>query len=390
VEQEKQKKINFKLKRNETRELYKGLEQDKIDELKNESNKNKKMNQINDKLKQEQLKEQKKKEFKQLGIKERTEIIKKIKEQEQFPHLEDLTEYQTKEMIGKNLVYIDPGKRDLLYMMDSNEHIYVYSNKQRIFETKRIEYQNIINKYKIKNNINEIENELTNYNSKECNIENFKKYIKKKNELVEILIEKYENVIFRKYKWYSYINRIRSEAKLLNTIEEKFGKNIIIIYGDWSIGRQMKNFISTPNIGLKRKIDNRFTVYSIDEYNTSKVCCKNEEEKCENIYLPDKEGKIKKIHAVLTYKMENGRYGCINRDFNSVNNMKKITEYWLKNGTRMEAFKRGKKIITNKKVINKKSLNEKKSEDNDEDNDEIIIVKPIKKQKRKKMIIKLL
>ena len=42
-----------------------------------------------------------------------------------------------------------------------------------------------------------------------------------------------------------------------------------------------------------------------------------------------------------------------------------------------------------KKVINKKSLNEKKC-DKSEDNDEIIIVKPIKKQKRKKMIIKLL
>jgi hypothetical protein len=50
----------------------------------------------------------------------------------------------------------------------------------------------------------------------------------------------------------------------------------------------------------------------------------------------------------------------------------------------MEAFKRGKKIITNKKVINKKSLNEKKC-DKSEDNDENIIVKPIKK-----MIIKLL
>jgi hypothetical protein len=36
---------------------------------------------------------------------------------------------------------------------------------------------------------------------------------------------------------------------------------------------------------------------------------------------------------IKLYKMENGRYGCINRDFNSVNNMKKITEYWLKNGS---------------------------------------------------------
>ena len=58
----------------------------------------------------------------------------------------------------------------------------------------------------------------------------------------------------------------------------------------------------------------------------------------------DKEGVIRKIHAILTYKMSNKRKGCINRDKNAVNNMKRITEQYMKDLTRPEQFKRGEKI----------------------------------------------
>ena len=51
----------------------------------------------------------------------------------------------------------------------------------------------------------------------------------------------------------------------------KYGKDAIMIYGDWSISKQMRNFISTPNIGVKRKIMERFETYDIHEYRTSKL-----------------------------------------------------------------------------------------------------------------------
>ena len=38
---------------------------------------------------------------------------------------------------------------------------------------------------------------------------------------------------------------------MLNKIENIYTKDSIIIIGDWSIGKQMKNFISTPNLSLK-------------------------------------------------------------------------------------------------------------------------------------------
>ena len=61
----------------------------------------------------------------------------------------------------------------------------------------------------------------------------------------------------------------RTEDNMLNKIEKTYTKDSIIIIGNWSIGRQMKNFISTPNLSLKRKLQERFKVYDdIDEYRT--------------------------------------------------------------------------------------------------------------------------
>ena len=125
-------------------------------------------------------------------------------------------------------------------------------------------------------------------------------------------------------------------------IEKKYGNNnkkekqkLQIIIGDWSIGKQMRNFISTPNLGIKRKLQEKFEVYNIDEYRTS--CLNNKtEESCENLKVPDKSEykTIRKIHSVLTYKMENNRKGCINRDLNGCLNIKKIFTHYLNTGER--------------------------------------------------------
>ena len=156
----------------------------------------------------------------------------------------------------------------------------------------------------------------------------FKKYIKHKNELYEILLFDYKKEIFRKYKWYSHINKKRTEDNLVNNIKKTFGENTTICFGDWSIGKQMRGCLSTPNLGLKRKLAQHFKVYNLDEFRTSLLNCKTET-KNENIYLPDKKEILRKIHSILTYQTENKRMGCINRDENSVNNMIKLVKYYL-------------------------------------------------------------
>ena len=129
----------------------------------------------------------------------------------------------------------------------------------------------------------------------------------------------------------------------MRDIKDKFGKDVTLIYGDWSSGQQMRHVISTPNLGLKRKLGEHFKVYNIDEFRTS--CLNNKTlDKNENIYLPDKLKNLRKIHSILTYKMENNRKGCINRDNNAVRNMIKITSQFLINKERPEIFKRSYKL----------------------------------------------
>jgi hypothetical protein len=261
---------------------------------------------------------------------------KKVEKTHEFPYIDDVE----KEELKGNHIFIDPGKRSLFTMMNDNGKFYSYTNKQRVNETKRLKYQNILKKYRDELEITSKENELSSYNSKSCIINKYREFITKKINTNEVLYKLYQNNKFRQYKWYAFINKKRTEDNMLNKIEKTYTKDSIIIIGDWSIGKQMKNFISTPNLSLKRKLQERFKVYDIDEYRTS---CLNyrTEELCKNLYLPDKKNKERKMHSILTYKMENKRNGCINRDKNGCKNIQKVFNYYIEYDERPERYKRG-------------------------------------------------
>ena len=253
----------------------------------------------------------------------------------EFPYIDEVS---NEFLDGKHL-FIDPGKRTLLQMMDDDGNYFSYTNKQRIKETKRIKYSSLLKNYKDKQHITEIENTLSLFNSKTCEIEKFKEYIKEKLKVNDAIATLYQDEKFRQYKWYSYINTKRTEDNMLNKIENKYGKDIKIIIGDWSIGKQMRNFISTPNLAIKRKLNTRFEVYNIDEFRTSCLNYKTEE-LCNNLYLPDKRNIERKMHSILTFKMENKRKGCINRDKNGCKNIQKVFNHYIETGERPEKYKR--------------------------------------------------
>jgi hypothetical protein len=274
-----------------------------------------------------------KKELNKLKQKDKPKKIEKIQE---FPYIDDV---EKEDLEGKH-IFIDPGKRSLFTMMNDDGRFYSYTNKQRVNETKRLKYQNILKKYRDELEITSKENELSSYNSKSCIINKYREFITKKINTNEVLYKLYQNNKFRQYKWYAFINKKRTEDNMLNKIEKTYTKDSIIIIGDWSIGKQMKNFISTPNLSLKRKLQERFKVYDIDEYRTSCLNYKTEE-LSKNLYLPDKRNKERKMHSILTYKMENKRNGCINRDKNGCKNIQKVFNYYIEYDERPERYKRG-------------------------------------------------
>ena len=297
---------------------------------------NAKKNEAN-KLKQKQIRDKQKEEYNKLSKAEKKALSENRKKkkndegimQDEFPYIEDLTEKQVQHLVF-NCVYCDPGKSNLLTFIDDYDNTYTYTIRQRRHETKSKKYNKLLKNYRDKVKITEIENKLSDYNSKSCNIETFKKYVKIKNEINVQLYSKYNDQRFRRYKWYIHLNTKRSDAKLLDTIENKFAKKdckLNIVMGDWSIGKQLRNFVPTPNLKLKRLLKERFTVYNIYEYNTSKLHYKSKE-KCKNLTVTDKNGVSRKLHSVRTFSMVNRR-GCINRDINAVKNMRNLVEHYI-------------------------------------------------------------
>jgi len=292
-------------------------------------------------------------------------------------------EVDKSELEGKK-VFVDPGKKSIYTMMDENKNVLSYTTAQHTHNTKRFKYQKILERYKNEKGITKIEEKLSGVCSKTCYVQNFKNYLDIKCEVNEKLLPMYADEFFRRYSWYSFINTKRAEDKMLDLIEKKFGKDAIIILGDASLGTNMRGLVSTPNIKLNRKLKTRFKVFLIDEFRTSCLPYHTSEKevKCENFTYEDKKVKpnlrkelkellkkkeeertetekkriddifkflrkykdtvkLRKLHTVLTYKMENGRLGCINRDKNACLNMMKIFNHVMETGARPQEFIRG-------------------------------------------------
>ena len=317
----------------------------------------------------EQLKK-KKEIFKKLPKieQEKIKLQKKIDNSE-FNYIGDLIkcttflEFIKKENKDKKLVYGDPGKRSIVTFLGDNEKIYNYRSRRRIKETKRKKYNTLIDNMKSKifleskKTIKNIETELSKFSKRTTNSKIFKKYIKIKSKMRNQIIDGkiYDNYL-KKLKWFSYINKRRHEDRIMNELKGIYGKDAIFILGDWS-GKGKISYISTPNIGFKRKLAQHFYVYHIDEHKTSIIHHKTKQ-KCENLYLPIKNKKTKKvstqkIHSVLTYKMSNKRLGCINRDVNAATNMKNIVASLMTKGKRPNEFIREPKNPANPLNINK-------------------------------------
>ena len=215
----------------------------------------------------------KKEEFKKMSKEDKEKIKLNLALTDEFPYIEALVrnketlEILKKCMDDKNIVYGDPGKRSPLYLLGENGEIYNYTNRRRIKETKRLKYQRLRENLKTisyidNKNMTSIETELADYNSKSCSYETFAKYIEKKTEINNRLFNFYDNEYFRKLEWFAHLNKINHENKLISELKEIFGKDATFIIGDWGKkgGGKMIKYISTPGIGLLRRLAEDFTV----------------------------------------------------------------------------------------------------------------------------------
>jgi hypothetical protein len=208
--------------------------------------------------------------------------------------------------------------------------------------------------------IKEIESELSEYNSKTCDFDEFIDYLKIKNKINRCLFEQYQKKIYRKLKWNRFINTQKSESKMLQNFEKRYvsPKLTNVIIGDYDKPNHPKGKEPCITKRLKKLLKLfGYNVYLINEYNTSKLCNKCH---CEVENFLERPSKKPKSHDknVLVWglvcctnedckpntksKKKINEYGsCVyNRDTNAVLNMLYVTKQLIKTGKRPKIFRK--------------------------------------------------
>ena len=155
-----------------------------------------------------------------------------------------------------------------------------------------------------------------------------------------ILYPFYGKYIYRKLKLNGYMNRMRSEQRLMNNFQKIFGppKEVIIAAGDFEQKKHMK--FKEPIKGKSiRKLFRSYgyELYLVDEHKTSKQCSSCEEGVCEKfIHRPNpkpyRTGNIL-VHGVTRCK---NCQTVWNRDVNGATNIWKIALYTIHGQERPE------------------------------------------------------
>ena len=257
--------------------------------------------------------------------------------EQEFHNIEDLSKEQLDTLKPRNIVGCDPGKRNLVYMVDETGKKLQYTAPQRKRESKQKCNKRILLQERKNNGIVEKETQLSLHNSKSVNKETFKSFLAEKQKLNQYTQEFYRREVWRKMKFRAYSYGKKSIDTFLNKIRETFGENILIGYGNWSRSTQMKHFMPTMNKGLRKLIHKKYDTITINECNTSKKCCG-----CHNnlTYYKDKENKevFRLLMCSNCVSCENKQTVFRTRDVNSAVNIRSITKTWIETQKRNPAF----------------------------------------------------
>jgi hypothetical protein len=264
--------------------------------------------------------------------------VPSIPEQD-FYGIEDLSKEQLDTLKDRNIVGCDPGKHSLVYMMDKQGNKLQYTASQRKIESYGKRNQRILLQEKKKHKIIEKETHLSFQNSKSVDYIKFKTYLVEKDKLNKETTEFYRRDVWRKMKFRQYSYSKKSIDNFLNKIQETFGSNILIGYGNWSRDTQMKHFMPTMNKGLRKQIHKRYDTITINEFNTSKKCCD-----CYNEMKHYRDKKNKEVYRLFVcsncVSCQNKQNVFRTRDANSAVNIRNLTTCWINNQTRPEEFSR--------------------------------------------------
>ncbi len=292
-----------------------------------------------------------------ISIKNENNMKKKKKEL----YIDELSDKQRNLLVGRTVVGTDPNMGDLMYCINSSDNglkkeQFRYTNVQRRAEIKTKKYQHITTIKKQLEQINvgeggtvsQLETELSYYDSKTTDLEQFSNYVTAKLTLYHQVEQFYCQEIFRKFTLQRYRNTKNSEYKLIKNMKEKYGSSAVIGFGDWEQKKHRKYKEPTKGKGLRKLLRQfGFEVYLVDEFRTSKHCfnCKSEDGILEK-FMKRLHPNLKKrendeteyyVHGLLKCKTCNRLW---NRDANSALNIELITREAIEGNSRPQYLAR--------------------------------------------------
>lgn len=272
----------------------------------------------------------------------RDEFIK-VRKQKTIKKASELSDSDKEILLKKKMVGLDPGTRTTVQLCDKEGKSLKYTSQQRQYESFGRRSKRTREIIRRTNGILDIEKSLNEVNCKDVDSEVFKNYIQIKSSVNTQVRNHYEQEVYRKMKLRIFINGRRSEDFLLNRIQNKFGLNIVIGYGNWSRREQMKGTSPSMRNGIRRLISKKFETVSVDEYNTSKRCYH-----CDNELENYRDKMNRKVHRCLVCRkclsLENGKGAMrhMNRDINGSLNILRCLESVLKGEERPRCLQRSK------------------------------------------------
>ncbi|KAH9261642.1 hypothetical protein BASA81_000298 [Batrachochytrium salamandrivorans] len=178
---------------------------------------------------------------------------------------------------SKRVVGVDPGKSDLISSGTGPGDWFRYTQNQKRYETGEKKHRRARTKMARTlvegKTVVDWETELSTFSRKALTVSAATAYFTKKNEVNARLFPHYEQEAYRVLKWRAFVNRRRSEDRMVNRFRDKFGDEVVLGWGDWSRGSQMKFLEPTKGVGM-RKLFSRagYEVVLVDEFRTSCTC----------------------------------------------------------------------------------------------------------------------
>jgi len=275
------------------------------------------------------------------------------KEKYSFPILSNLSNAEKLELLEGTLIGCDPGTFYMSCMVDNNpngnpEGPKTYYCCDADCKRETMAYKTNATRRKIlkKAGVTIAEQPLSKTNKKILTVESLCEYIKTHHEVGKIVKPIYQNVVFRKLKYYSKMRRTAWLQKLPDKIEKEFGRDAVLLYGNWSQTSNMKGLSPTPGKAVKMCLARRFRTFDIDEYGTSKYCSRCYEE-LEHLKYVDKNGKTQTSYRLLICRECSNQQGQtvnirhIARDNNGASGCLMLGIKELKGEQRPDNFTRG-------------------------------------------------